>query len=257
MSVGLEHSTGAGSDAWVAVERYRPPFVLTSDMLFVMALAPTRHLQRSFPGVPFVSILGRTPLVVWFSRITESCYHDQAGEWRCERSSSPEGIYSEVTVLGLLRQQAVFGPAIYASDVRTVQIGRRYYGMPKQLAQTDVRVGEARFEGTLIDDARPSFVHARLFGGGRGVGAVVARLWPRWTWPVHFPSGGHVRALILATPRLQVARIHAGQIAVQTPWLRAARPLLPIGLYVGGLRIQLPSSEERTRLHAAAQRWPC
>jgi hypothetical protein len=64
------------------------------------------------------------PLVVWFSRITESCYHDQTGEWRRERSSSPEGIYSEVNVLGPLRRRAVFVLAIYASEARTVQIGR-------------------------------------------------------------------------------------------------------------------------------------
>ena len=68
----LEQSTRAGPDAALAAERYRPPFVLTSDMLFLIALARTRDLQHSFPGVPFLSVLGRTPLVVWFSRITES-----------------------------------------------------------------------------------------------------------------------------------------------------------------------------------------
>jgi hypothetical protein len=254
MSMAVEH---ARSDVSAPVERYRPPFVLTSDMLFVLALAPTRDLQRGFPGVPFLSVLGRTPLVVWFSRITESCYHDQTGAWRCERSPSPAGIYSEVNVLGPLRRRAVFVLAIYASEARTVEIGRHYYGMPKHLARTAVRVGAGRFEGTLVDGARRSFVHARLIGGGRGLGAVVARLWPRWTWPVHFPSGGHVRALTLATARLQVARIHAGQIAVQTPWLRAARPLLPMGLYAGGLCIQLPSPDESIRMHDAAQRRAC
>jgi hypothetical protein len=43
----------------VAPGRYRPPFVLTSDMLFLLALARTMDLQRGFPGVPFLSILGR------------------------------------------------------------------------------------------------------------------------------------------------------------------------------------------------------
>jgi hypothetical protein len=223
-------------------------------MLLVMALAPTRHLQHSFPDVPFVSILGRTPLLVWFSRITEVCYYDETGEWRCEHNSPSQAIYSEVNVLGLLRRRAVFVPAIYASEARTVQIGHYYYGMPKHLAQTDVCVGEGRFEGTLVDGARRSLVRARLIGGGRGLGGVISRLRPRWTWPVDFPSGGRVRALTLATPRLQVARVDAGQIAVQTAWPPEARPLLPMGLFVGGLRIQLPSSDESAGFHDSLQR---
>jgi hypothetical protein len=246
MSVGVGHTAAAPSDASLAAERYRPPFVLTSDMLFVIAFARAGDLQRSFPGVPFISILGRTPLVVWFSRITESCYHDQAGAWRCERSSSPEGIYSEVNTLGPLRRRAVFVPTIYASEARTVQIGHHYYGMPKHLAQVDVRVREGQVQGMLIDGARRSVVHARLFGRGRGLGTILSRLWSRWTWPVHFPGGGYVRALILATPRMHLARVRPGRLALQTSWLPDARPLLPIGFYLRGLRMQLPD-----------QRWPC
>jgi hypothetical protein len=190
---------------------------------------------------------------VWFSRITESCYHNQAGEWRCERSSSPQAIYSEVNVLGLLRRRAVFVPAIHASEARTVQIGHYYYGMPKHLAQTAVRVSGGRFEGTLVDSGRRSVVHARLFGRGRGAGAVISRLWPRWTWPAHFPGGGQVRALILATPRVQGALVRAGQLDLGTPWLPHGRRFVPVGLYIGGLRMQLPRSDETTRLDELAQ----
>jgi hypothetical protein len=239
----------ARSDLPVAVERYRPPFVLTSDMLFVVALTRTVDLQRSFPGVPFLSVLGRVPLVVWFSRITESCYRDHAGEWRRERSTSPAGIYSEVSVLALLRRRAMFVPDIYASEARTVQIARHYYAMPKHLAHTDVRIGDGWFEGMLAEGGRRSVVRARLRGSWRGLGALVVRLWPRWTWPVHFPSGGHVRALILATPRVQVASVRAGQLALQTPWLAATPPFLPIGVYLPGLRMQLPPPVQNTRLH--------
>jgi hypothetical protein len=148
-------------------------------------------------------------------------------------------------------------PAIYASEARTVQLGRYHYGMPKQLAETDVRIGSGRFDGTLAEGTRRSVVHARLRGGGRVLGAVISRLWPRWTWPVHFPSGGQVRALILATPRVQVASIRAGHLALQTTWLPRARPFLPVGLYVRGLRMHLPPSDGRALLHAAARRRPC
>ena len=32
-----------------------PPFDLTADMLFALALCPTPPLRRAFPGVPFIS----------------------------------------------------------------------------------------------------------------------------------------------------------------------------------------------------------
>jgi hypothetical protein len=254
--VDVEHTTATDSEGEVAVERYRPPFVLTSDMLLLVALARTMDLRRGFPEVPFLSILGRTPLVVWFSRITESCYHDQRREWCCERTSLAEGIYDELNVLVVLRRRAVFVPVIYASEARTVQIGQHYYGMPKQLAEPRVRVGEGRFEATLAGRGGCSFVEARLLGGGTQLGRGVSRLWPRWTWPVHFPGGGQVRALILATPRIQIAVIRAGQLGMVAPWLPNARGFLPVGLSVRGLRLQLPPSAGSPPLGGAAQRRP-
>ncbi len=226
------------------VERYRPPYELTSDMLLVVALAPTRNLRCTFAGVPFLSVLGRTPLVVWFSRITQSCYYDAGGEWCCEHGSSSDGIYSELNILGLLRRRALFVPGIYASEARTVHIARHYYGMPKQLAQTIVGTRAKLFEGRLVDHAHASFLRARLLGGGSLLGALVSRLWPRSTWSAQFPSGSSVRALLLAASGVQIAHVQAGQLALEAPWLAEARPFLPIGLYVLGLQMRLPKREQ-------------
>jgi hypothetical protein len=230
----------ADKDPASVVEQYRPPFVLTSDIVLVVALAPTGPLRRDFPGVPFLSLLTRTPLIVWFARITESCYHDTAGEFRCERGSGAEGLYSEVNVVALVRQRALFVPGIYASDAHTVHIARFYYGMPKHLERAAAHVGQREFLGELINGDQHSLVHARPVGAGRGLGAAMARLWPRWTWPVHFPSGRYVRALILEAPCVQLAWIRAGRLALHTAWLPTSVRFMPIGLSVRGLRMKLP-----------------
>jgi hypothetical protein len=44
-------------------ERYVPPFKFTSDILFTLALCATGLLRNAFPGVPFLSVLGKTPHV--------------------------------------------------------------------------------------------------------------------------------------------------------------------------------------------------
>ena len=40
---------------------YGPPFDLRADLLLAAALAPTAPLRATFSGVPFLSLLGRTP----------------------------------------------------------------------------------------------------------------------------------------------------------------------------------------------------
>src|SRR5829696_5279600 len=75
-------STGEGATPAEVFEQFRPPFDLRADMLLAVALCPTAPLLERFPGVPFLSVLGRTPLIVWFSQITEALYRDTAGRVR-------------------------------------------------------------------------------------------------------------------------------------------------------------------------------
>ena len=221
-----------------ALERYRPPYDLTADMLVVPVLCPTAPLRQTFPRVPFLSVGGKTPLVLWFSRITHACYRDAAGERRCEGDGEPP-LYKELTIVVLLRQRALFVPSIYATSERTIRIGHRY-GMPKQPTLMHLQVHSTRFEASMIDGARESFVRARLLGRGVGVAPIVSRLWPRQMWPACFPAGTQVRAVIQATPRVQVAHVEAGQLSVDAAWLPDAVPLLPVGLYLPRLRMRLP-----------------
>jgi hypothetical protein len=221
-----------------ALERYRPPYDLTADMLVVPALCPTAPLRQTFPRVPFLAVRGKTPLVLWFSRITEVCYCDAAGERRCE--GGPEtALYNELNIIALLHQRAFFVPGIYATGERTIRIGHRY-GMPKQLTSMHVQVHGTHFEASMMDSACQSFVRARLLGSGRGVAQMVSRLWPRQLWPARFPAGTQVRAMIQATPRVHVAHVRRGQLCLDTPWLPQAVSLLPVGLYLPRLRMRLP-----------------
>src|SRR5437764_10396335 len=160
-----------------ALERYRPPYDLTADMLVVPALCPTAPLRQTFPCVPFLAVRGKTPLVLWFSRITEVCYCDAAGERRCE-GGAETALYNELNIIALLHQRAFFVPGIYATGERTIRIGHRY-GMPKQLTSMQVRVHGPHFDASMMDGACESFALARLLGAGKGPAQMVSRLWPR------------------------------------------------------------------------------
>jgi hypothetical protein len=221
-----------------ALERYRPPYDLTADMLVVAALCPTAPLRQAFPRVPVLSVRGKTPLVLWFSRITEVCYCDAAGERRCE-GGAETALYNELNIIALLRQRALFVPGIYATGERTIRIGHRY-GMPKQLTSMHLRVHGTHVEASMMDGASESLVRARLLGSGRGVAQMVSCLWPRQLWPARFPAETQVRAMIQATPRVHVAHVRQGQLCLDTPWLPQAVSLVPVGLYLPRLRMRLP-----------------
>lgn len=221
-----------------ALERYRPPYDLTADMLVVPALCPTAPLRQTFPRVPFLAVRGKTPLVLWFSRITEVCYCDAAGERRCE-GGAETALYNELNIIALLRQRALFVPGIYATGERTIRIGHRY-GMPKQLTSMHVQVHGTHFEASVMDGACESFVRARLLGSGRGVARIVSRSWPRHLWPVRFPARTQVRTVIQATPHVHLAYVQAGQLSLDALWLPEAVSLLPVGLYLPRLCMRLP-----------------
>jgi hypothetical protein len=220
-------------------EQYVPPLNLTSDMLFALALCPTAPLQRTFPGVPFWAWLGQTPLVMWFSRITAAWYDDPAGARHCE-SDVARGLYNELTVIALLRTQAIFVPGIYATSERTIAVGQYRYGMPKQPAIMQVRQRPGRFRARVAVGCHESNVTARLLGRGQLFARLLARSWPRPSWPVHFPSGHQVQPLIQATPRVQLAQIQRGRLATGAAWLPHPARLWPIGAYISGLQMRLP-----------------
>lgn len=218
--------------------QYQPPYELAADMLFAVALAPTAPLRRVFPQTAFLSILGHTPLVMWFSRITEIHYGTADGG-RITEGGPEAAIYNELNVVALLRRRALFVPGIYATSERTIRIGRQY-GMPKQLTTMTVATTPRQFVSQVTENNHHTDVRARFVGSGRWLATVVSWLWPRWVGPVLFPDGRQVAALILKTPRLRLAHIKTGRLALDETWLPDVLPLWPIGLYVPQLRMCLP-----------------
>jgi hypothetical protein len=221
---------------------YGPPFDLRSDLLFAAALAPTAPLAAAFPGVPFLSALGHTPLVLWFADIREGCYRDAAGGRNCLGSRTAH-LYYELNVMALLARRVVFVPGIYATSALTIRLGHRY-GMPKQPTRMGRQVGEQRIRFSVYDGPAHSYVEARLLGSGRLLGALCGWLWPRWVWPARFPGGRRIRVRVQATPRVQIGLVRGGQLALRARWLPAPIPLLPIAAYVRDQRMRLPPPSE-------------
>ncbi|MFL5732031.1 MAG: hypothetical protein ACJ78Q_02425 [Chloroflexia bacterium] len=223
----------------VSFGEYGPPFDLLSDMLFAFALAPAGPLRAAFPGVPFLSLGGRVPLAMWFSRVKEGVYTHPTTQTRARLGGPSEVLYNELNVVAALRRRAGFVPGIYATSTLTIEVGHRY-GMPKQPTRMEVRVRAGRFSAALDDRGRRSYVSAILPGTGRVPGWFISRAWPRWSWPAFFPDGRHVRVRIDATPRVQVAYIDAGRLALKASWLPKPVALLPVGIYLPNQRMRLP-----------------
>ena len=215
-----------------------PPFDLTADMLFVAGLAPTQPLRRSFPGVPFLSLFGRTPLALWFSRVTEGCYRDERGDSHC--LGGPEDtLYNEVTILAVLRKRALFCPVIYASNDLSIPIAKMY-GMPKEVAPIALWFSGRDIKSQLSRGQLQSAVDASQATRGTLASALLSRLWPVWSWPVHFPARTHIEALVQATPKARLAAIRQGTLKLHASWLPSAVSFMRFGLFVPQLRMQLP-----------------
>lgn len=235
---GVDQQSGSESNIFA---EYGPPFDLTSDMLFALALCHTRPLSLAFPSVPFLSLLGKTPLLLWFSRINEICYYNTVGVQHCIGRPSA-ALYHELNVAAFLRERTLFVPGIYATSDLTIRVGHGY-GMPKQAVTMQIQVECSQFRSEMQEGTRQSFVRARLLGSGIGATRLITWLLPSFTWPVHFPSGSQIRALITKTSRMHLAHLQAGSLALETEWLPKSVRLLPVGCYMSDLHMQLPSLE--------------
>jgi hypothetical protein len=216
-----------------------PPFDLTADMLFVVALVPRRWLRKAFAQTSFFSLFGRTPLVLWFSRISEGCYRDRLGEPHC-LGGPAETLYNEVNVMALLRKRRLFCPAIWATSELSVRIARMY-GMPKeQVLSIEFDKGDSHLRSAIKLRGESTMVAAKLARSGGFVGWLVSRFLPVWTWPVEFPSGRSVKALVLETPRVRRAKVNQGKLELPLEWIQKPISFIGPALYVPRLRMQLP-----------------
>jgi hypothetical protein len=220
------------------LKNYRPPYGLTSDFLFVVGLSATGPLRRSFPEVPFLSVFGKTPLVLWFSRITEACYYDSNGQRQCDRDTE-QIPYTELTVITLLYKRALFVPRLYASSQLSVQIAS-IYSMPKILHSVSWRESNGQLFSSLVEKGHHSLVQARLFKGGKMGATLISPMLPVTTWPAQFPAKSSVRAIIQNVPSVQLALIRKGQLSLPELWLPEPVPFFPIGLYLPQLTMSLP-----------------
>jgi hypothetical protein len=234
-SWGAEEVNDAHCTTTSVLDRFAPPYDLTSDLLFVFALTPAAPLQRAFPQAPLLTLGGRALLVMWFSRITGAVYGTPAGIRQSEGGPGST-LYHELNVVALLRRRAVFVLRIYATSARTILIAY-HYGMPKQPTRMSFDVGDGGIVSRANVDGRESFVRARLL---KAVAAPLAALLPVRTWPAVFPVGSATRPLIQAVPQLQVARVEAGQVDLGVPWLPEPVSFLPFGLYLPDQCMQLP-----------------
>jgi hypothetical protein len=230
----------ADAHAHEAVEEHRPPYDLTTDLLITGAFLPTRPLRRVFPQTPFLSLLGRTVAIVYFSQVTDGWYSNVGGQRR-RLGDGRTPLYAELNVLTALWRRAVVAPGIYATSDLSIQIGRGY-GMPKRsIAMRYVASDAGRVRTETRDGQRMSGAWARPLGSGRLLTAIARRILPRWTWPVCFPSGRAVCARLPGMSVVRIARVRTGRLALSTDWLPRSVRLMPLAVSVTGLRMRLPS----------------
>lgn len=233
---------------------YQPPYDLTSDILVAFSLLPTAPLRHAFPGTPFLSLLGRTPGIIWFSQVTDGWYCDANG-FRRRLGERGAPLYAELDILAALWRLSAFVPGIYATSSLSIHIGRRF-GMPKRSITMYFNVENRTVVSESSDAARMSMVRARITKAGRLLAAAVSNMLPRWSLPVRFPSGATIRALIPRVLGIHPARITEGYVAVAERWLPQPVALFPFGLYLRGLSMRLPAPLNGTQRDKACHLSP-
>lgn len=216
-----------------------PPFDLKSDMLLVMGIGETFRLRARFPGVPFLSTFNRTPMLIWFSRITQACYLDSAGRNQCDTDETV-GLYNDITLIAPLRNGSVFVPAVFTTSLQNVQVAHTYYAMPKALAEIQVDTRRNEFVSRLQTGADEGAVHARRVGKGRFLATLAARFLPWRTMRVWFSTRSFVRALLQALPRLYLAPIRTAQLYFPAAGFSQPLWIFPIAIYAPETAMQLP-----------------
>jgi hypothetical protein len=262
MSVGREYNQDTTSpvelqegERWQSLAHgadffnvYQPPFAMTLDALFCVAWCSVAPLKETFPGVPFLSLLGKTPLVLWFARFKDFEYTDAAGAR--QRMSNRAGAlpYSELGIGTLLARRGFFVPSLYASSNFGTRLGLSLE-MPKQpTLPIEVQLLPEAFRANLKQSRQQSFIWARLLGSGHLLARIAQVFLPLGTWPIAFPSKSSIQAGIAGTERVQLAHIHAGRLVLDAPWLPRMASFFPICAYVSGMRLQLPALDHQRHM---------
>ena len=218
------------------LDLYPPPLDVGANMLFVATSTALGPLRESFPGVPFLALSNRVPLVLWFSRVHSLEYGPVDSRQLLDESGGFG--YNELNVVALLRSRKIFVPAIYATGDLTQRLGHRY-GMPKSEVEMSFAAEEEGVTSSAAFEAGPSEVNAQLLASGRILGRPFEWATPWWTWPARFPSGTSVRAEVLRVPQAQLAAVD-GMLRLDEPWLPAPARLWRLGMFVPGFRMRLP-----------------
>ena len=255
MSISKDHPPLATSSAeatgrWQPLERladfftvYKPPFSMNFDALFCVAWCPVSHLKANFPGLPFFSLFGRAPLVLWFARFKEFNYTDESGTPQTMRERAGALPYQELGIGTLLWRRGFFVPTLYASSDFGVQLGLSY-GMPKQPPiPIEVQRTSHIFRANLQPSVQQSFIWARILGASGLMTRIVRALLPLKTWPIAFPSERGLSPGLSAIDSAQLAHIQAGRLTLDVPWLPRTSSFFPFGLSLTNTRLELPVTE--------------
>jgi hypothetical protein len=61
----------------------KPPFDLLTDVLLLASLVPTAPIRNAYPGLPLLSMGGRTLPLAWLAQVDASSYRDAGGRSHC------------------------------------------------------------------------------------------------------------------------------------------------------------------------------
>jgi hypothetical protein len=255
MSTSKDHVPGATNPTsetapWQPVERradffsiYKPPFAMTFDALVCIVWCPVSHVKATFPTLPFVSVLGHTPLVLWFASFKEFTYTDTRGTAQTMGQRAGALPYQELGIAALLWRRGFFVPTLYASNEFGVQLGLSY-GMPKQPPlPIEIQVAAGTFRAHVLAGIKQSFLWVRLLRASRLLTKVVRAILPLKTWPIAFPSGSRMEPGLTTTDRAHLAHIQAGRLALDASWLPPTTAFFPLGLSLRNAQLELPEPQ--------------
>ncbi len=223
---------------------YPPPHTLTVDFLGAVAFCSSAPLHALYPGHRFVSLFGKTPLLLWFAEIKTFRFaqgKDEAGVL----GDGKTPLYHELSVAAVKRNGTLLGVHLGVDSEFSLQIGLGY-GMPKirDTIRSAAKVREKQM--TVGEGEQTSSACALPFGSGQRLGSLFSLLLPRRVCRVQFPSGSQVTPVLETAPCLAPAWV-TGQLRLSPDRLPQPVPLFRLGVFFHDFQMTLPGLEAADR----------
>lgn len=223
----------------MVISRYIPPYDLTADMVFTLGFIPSGNVKDTFPGVKFLSVLGKMPVIITFAHYKKVCFTTEKNDRSCIEKKT---VYNEIFFATFLQRFAVFVPTLLATSDLSIEIAK-YYDMPKRKFSMDFTQTNTKIDATASDANKKSSLSVLRLPFTSIIAKVVSLFLPLKSWQVFFPSSKSTRGYLQSISSAELGIVKQSDVQVNEKWLGKIM-IVPLCLFVSDFVFKLPPPKE-------------